>query len=195
VAGERVTHPTAMATLPVIRALLDEAGRKDYRSGVLGVRPVLCGRPSAGSLMAARWCGWWRASPRWWCGRPSQCGTRAGGWSYSSTGRTTTWAPEFAHLVGNRLRTPDPWEAVRQWFAATGLDPALKSSPVHREIAIGLLAAALADGWPPTPAGALTRDHAFGTETRPHLSLTDPVADLTSVFVLDGRSRPGRADR
>ena len=27
-----------MATLPVILALLDEAGRKDYRSGVLGVR-------------------------------------------------------------------------------------------------------------------------------------------------------------
>lgn len=33
-----------------------------------------------------------------------------------------------AHLVGNRLRTPDPSEAVRQRFAA-GLDPALTSSP------------------------------------------------------------------
>ena len=37
-AGERVTHPAAVATLPVMRALLDQAGRKDYRSGVLGVR-------------------------------------------------------------------------------------------------------------------------------------------------------------
>jgi hypothetical protein len=84
------------------------------------------------------------------------------------------------HLVGNRLRTPDPWEAVRQRFAATGLDPALTSSPVHREIAIGLLAAVPADGWPTAPAGVLTRDRAFGTVARAHLSFTDPVADLTS---------------
>src|SRR5262249_9202411 len=87
-----------------------------------------------------------------------------------------------AHLIGNRLRTPDPWEAVRQRFAATGLDPALTSSTAHREIATGLLAAAPPEGQPPAPAGVLTRDHAFGTVARAHLSFADPVVDLTSVL-------------
>ena len=82
---------------------------------------------------------------------------------------------------------------MRQRFAATGLDPALTSSPVHREIAIGLLAAAPADGWPPTPAGVLTRDHAFGTVARAHLSFTNPVAGLTSV--LCWTADPGLAGR
>ncbi len=57
------------------------------------------------------------------------------------------------HLIGHRLRTPDPWAAVRHRFAATGLDPALTSTPGHRDVAIGLLAAAPPDGWPPAPAG------------------------------------------
>ena len=37
-AGDRMTRPISAATIPVIRALLDEASRRKYSSGVLGVR-------------------------------------------------------------------------------------------------------------------------------------------------------------
>ena len=46
------------------------------------------------------------------------------------------------HLVWNRLRTPDPWDAVRLRFAATGVEPALTAAAEDREIATGLLTAA-----------------------------------------------------
>ena len=57
---------------------------------------------------------------------------------------------------------------MRLRFAATGVDPALTAAPVHREIAIGLLVAAPADGWPPAPGGVLTRDHALGAVAAAH---------------------------
>ena len=88
----------------------------------------------------------------------------------------------LSHLVWHRLRTPDPWDAVRLRFAATGIDPALTASAEDREIAIGLLAAAPPAGWPPAPGGVLTRDHAFGAVAAAHLGLTDPVIDATSVL-------------
>ena len=47
----------------------------------------------------------------------------------------------LSHLVWQRLRTPDPWDAVRLRFAATGVDPALTAAADDREIAIGLLVA------------------------------------------------------
>ena len=37
-AGGGVTATATRATLPVLRALLDQARHKDFRSGVLGVR-------------------------------------------------------------------------------------------------------------------------------------------------------------
>jgi hypothetical protein len=194
VAGERVTHPAAVATLPVIHALLDEAGRKDYRSGVLGVRarpvwPAAAEFTHGSTLVRVVACESALAV------REAITARDKSGWLVVLTDREDDdlGAGIRAHLVGNRLRTPDPWEAVRQRFAATGLDPALTSSPVHREIATGLLAAAPADGWPPAPAGVLTRDHALGTVARAHLSFTDPVADLTSV--LSWTADPGLAER
>ena len=47
-AGAGVTATATRATLPVLRALLDQARRKDYRSGVLGVRarPEWTGPPT-----------------------------------------------------------------------------------------------------------------------------------------------------
>ena len=59
----------------------------------------------------------------------------------------------LSHLVWHRLRTPDPWDAVRLRFAATGVEPALTAAAQDREIATGLLTAAPPDGWPPAPAG------------------------------------------
>ena len=58
----------------------------------------------------------------------------------------------LSHLVWHRLRTPDPWDAVRLRFAATGVEPALTAAADDREIAIGLLTAAPPAGWPPAPA-------------------------------------------
>jgi hypothetical protein len=80
------------------------------------------------------------------------------------------------------LRTPDPWDAVRLRFAATGVEPALTDTSGDREIATGLLAAAPPTGWPPAPGGVLTRDHALGAVAAAHLGLNDPVVDATSVL-------------
>ena len=178
-----MTQPAPVATLPVIRALLDEACRKDYHSGVLGVRarpvlPALAEFPHDGTLVKVVACESALAV------REAITARDKSGWLVVLTDRgdDDLGAGIRAHLVGNRLRTPDPWEAVRQRFAATGLDPALTSSPAHREIATGLLAAVPPEGWPPAPAGVLTRDHALRAVARAHLSFADPVADLTSVL-------------
>ena len=88
----------------------------------------------------------------------------------------------LSHLVWHRLRTPDPWDAVRLRFAATGVEPALTAAAEDRDIATGLLTAAPPDGWPPAPGGVLTRDHALGAVAAAHLGLTDPVIDATSVL-------------
>jgi hypothetical protein len=178
-----MTQSAAAATLPVLRALLDEAGRKNYSSGVLGVRA----RPE-----------WSTASEFTYGATPVRvvpCESVLAVWEAITTRDQSHWLVVItdrededlgsgirAHLVGNRLRTPDPWEAVRHRFAATGLDPALASTPGHREIANGLLATAPTDGWPPAPAGVITRDHAFAAVAGAHLAFADPVVDLTSVL-------------
>jgi hypothetical protein len=182
VAGERVTA-LAPASLPVIRALLDEAVRKDWPVGVLGVRA----RPE------------WPHSPTFTHGdatvrvvacestlavREALLDRRRDQWLVVLTDRPDEdlGAGVVAHFIGNRLRTPDPWEAVRLRFAATGIDPALTASASHRQMATALLAATPPSGWPPAPAGILTRDHALGAVAREHLGLADPVVDLTSVL-------------
>ena len=75
----------------------------------------------------------------------------------------------LSHFLGHRLRTPDPWAAVRHRFAATGIDPASDRDGRRPGVAIGLLAATPPDGWPPAPGGVLTRDHAFGAVAAAHL--------------------------
>src|SRR5487761_388628 len=182
-AGERGTRPASAATLPVIRALLDEARRKDYRAGVLGVRA----RPE--------WVGAAAFTHDDTAVRVVPCESALAVWEAIIGRDRSEWlvllvdrpdedlgAGIRAHLVGHRLRTPDPWDAVRQRFAATGIDPALTSVSGHREIATGLLAAVPPGGWPPAPGGILTYDHAFASVAGTHLGLTDQVADLTSVL-------------
>jgi hypothetical protein len=174
--------------------LLDEASRKNYDGGILGVRA----RPE------------WTTAPEFNHGatlvRVVPCRSALAVWEAITTRDPSQWlvvitdrededlgAGIRAHLIGNRLRTPDPWDAVRHRFAATGLDPALTSTPGHREIAVGLLAAAPPDGWPPAPAGVITRDHAFAAVAAAHLAFTDPVTDLTSV--LSWTAEPELANR
>lgn len=87
----------------------------------------------------------------------------------------------LSHLVGQKLRTPDPWDAVRQQFAATGIEPALYAIPRSRELAQGLLAARSERGWPPAPGGALTRDHALASVARTRLGLDARTPDALAV--------------
>lgn len=88
----------------------------------------------------------------------------------------------LAHFAGHKLRTPKPWEAVRQQFSATGLEPALYADPAGRSLAHGLLLARPESGWPPAPAGALTRDHALGAAAQAHLGLRSRSLDLLGVL-------------
>ncbi|HUY48777.1 MAG TPA: BREX-2 system phosphatase PglZ [Streptosporangiaceae bacterium] len=182
-ASAGVTGTAARATLPVLRALLDQARRKNYASGVLGVRarPEWPGPPAfthesvpvrvvpCVSALAVREALLERAR---------------GQWLVVLTDRTDDdlGTGVLSHLIWNRLRTPDPWDAVRLRFAATGVEPALTATAEDREIAIGLLTAAPPAGWPPAPGGVLTRDHALGAVAASHLGLTDPVVDAASVL-------------
>lgn len=95
----------------------------------------------------------------------------------------------LAHLAGHKLRTPDPWAAVRQQFSATGLETALYADPSSRPLAHGLLLARPEAGWPPAPAGALTRDHALGSVARAWLDV--PRRSLDSLGVLRWTASPG----
>jgi hypothetical protein len=88
----------------------------------------------------------------------------------------------LSHLIGHRLRTPDPWAAVRNRFATTGIDPALYAMVGNRDVATGLLAATPPPGWPPALGGVLTRDHGFGAVAAAHLGLADPIIDMSSVL-------------
>src|SRR5215467_1887130 len=168
-AGAGVTATATQATLPVLRALLDQARRKDYTSGVLGVRarPEWPGAPEfthadvpvrvvpCVSALAVR---------------EALLGRAGGQWLIVLTDRPDDdlGAGVLGHLVWHRLRTPDPWDAVRLRFAATGVEPALTASAEDRNIATGLLMAAPPDGWPPAPGGVLTRDHALGAVAAAH---------------------------
>lgn len=182
-AGRGMTGTATQATLPVLRALLDQARHKNYASGVLGVRarPEWPGNatfthenvpvrvvPCVSALAV----------------REALLGRTRGQWLVVLTDRADDdlGAGVLSHLVWNRLRTPDPWDAVRLRFAATGVEPALTATAEDRDIATGLLMAAPLDGWPPAPGGVLTRDHAFGAVAAAHLGLTDPVVDATSVL-------------
>ncbi|SOC53730.1 BREX-2 system phosphatase PglZ [Ornithinimicrobium cerasi] len=99
----------------------------------------------------------------------------------------------LAHLAGHKLRTPDPWAAVRQQFSAAGLETALYADPSTRPLAHGLLLARPEAGWPPAPAGALTRDHALGSVARAWLDV--PRRSLDSLGVLRWTASPGLTGR
>ncbi len=88
----------------------------------------------------------------------------------------------LTHLVGHQLRRPDPWQTVRQRFAAQAVDPQLVARAGHRDLAFGLLEVLPGGAWPPAPSGLLTRDHAFSTLARQVLGLPDGPIDLVTVL-------------
>jgi hypothetical protein len=181
-----VTRAT-QATIPVLRALLDEARRGDYRSGVLGVRarPEWNGAATFlhdGVPVAVVPCVSTLAVREALLDRPPAS------WLVVLTDREPDdlGAGVLSHLLWHRLRRPDPWEAVRHRFAATGLDPALTTGAGSTEVAAGLLAAAPPAGWPPAPGGILTRDHALASVASAHLGLGEPPVDALSVLAWTG---------
>lgn len=172
-----MTTPTmGVATLPVVRALLDEARRGNYLSGVLGVRarPQWTGAGTFDhegvsvtvvpcvSTLAMRDALRQRDEDKWVVILTDRDDADLG-------------AGLRSHLVWHRLRTPDPWDAVQNRFAASGLDPALTTGNGHRDLAAGLLACTPAEGnWPPAPGGVLTRSHAFASVATRYLRLSPP---------------------
>lgn len=183
-------------TLPVIRALLDTAERKEKSGGVLGVRArpqwsgpeefEHSGRPvrvvTCESALAVREALLERGLDRWIVVLTDRDEQDLG------VGIT-------AHLSGQRLRQPDPWEAVRERFAATRLDHRLLSVAGSRDLAIGLLALTPADGWAPAPGGLLTREHALGAVAAHHLGASGPAPDLDVTGILGWTTRSDATTR
>ena len=171
-------------------AIVDEALQKDYASGVVGVR----GAPDRaleadvqhrGQLVRIRPAESALAVREVLTEQPD------GGWLVVVTDRDDNdlGAGILSHFVWQRLRSPDPWEAVRHRFSASGIDPALTQVRESRELAAGLLAAAPPSGWPAAPAGVLTRRHALAAVAAAHLDLERDGIDALSV--LRWTMRPG----
>lgn len=182
-----------MAASPaVVRALLDALAAKDYQRGVLGIHA------------AASWDGPEKFTHRGRTVQVAACPSTLAVWEALRVRENTEWLviltprePDdlgggvLAHLAGNRLRTPDPWQAVQQRFEAKRLDPQLYAAgSSSREVATGLLTALPADGWPPAPGGVLTRDHALGYTARTQLGVVEPGEEVDVTAVLSWSARP-----
>ncbi|WP_322753648.1 BREX-2 system phosphatase PglZ [Frankia sp. Cas3] len=167
--------PSAEATVAIVRAMIDKALEKRYRGGVIGVRarPVWSGpetfthrdRPArvvvCRSALAVREALRERSAGRWLVVITDRDDADLG-------------AGILAHLVFQRLRTPDPWDAVCQAFHASAVDAALVGLEGSRLVAGGLLDAGPAGAWPPAPGGVLTRDHALSAVAHRYLLSASP---------------------
>jgi hypothetical protein len=175
---------TTRASLPVLRELIDEARGKNYDYGVLGVRATPEWPPGARVFTHGKMPVRIEPCVSALAVREALLSRAPGEWLIVLTERSDEdlGTGVLSHLIGHRLRTPDPWAAVRNRFAATGIAPALYAVAGNRDVATGLLAASPSSGWPPAPGGVLTRDHAFGAVAATHLGLTDPIIDMSSVL-------------
>lgn len=169
-------------TASMVRALIDLARDKDYHDGVLGFRaPVAGEEPFAfehnGQPVSVVPCVSTLAAHAAVLDQP------ANGWLVLVTDRTDDdlGAGLLAHVIGQRFRHPDAWQAVQQRFGAHALDAQLTAPATHREIAAGLLEVTPHQGWPPAPAGVLTRDHALGSVARALLDLPTGPVDLLAL--------------
>lgn len=179
-----------VATEPIIRARLKKASDKHYRSGVLGLRaqPVWDGAgfdhdgvpvtvvacPSVLSI--------WEAIE----------GRDADSWTVVLTGVDDDDLGDtvLAHLLDQRLITPDPWDALRSNFSASTIEPALYRGANDRAVANGLLA--VLPSYPPAPGGVLTRDHALAAVAREVLGMIKAADTEVDAFaVLEWSRSPG----
>ena len=184
------------ATEPVVRFFLDEASGKDYHSGVLGIRA----RPS--------WDGPEKFTHNGRTVVVAPCESTLAVWEALRQRQNDGWliilTPRhdddlgmgvLSHFVYQRLRTPDPWQAISQRFAAVRLDPALYTRPNNRAVALGLLGAMPDDGWPPAPGGVLTESHAFHAVVRDRLEMVDRGMEVDAHAVLEWSTRPDATAR
>lgn len=195
-AGTTTAATSAIVTQHVVRAMLDEARRKNYDGGVLGVRarPVWEGPAEfehrgttvrivpCTSTLAVREALSTRRADQWLVILTEQDDRELG------TGIT-------AHLINGRLRTPDPWDAIRQRFQAQRLDHGLVTGAGSSDLAAGILALSPDGGWPPARAGFLSRDHLFGALALPYLDLGTPGGDLETGTILGWTCRPDTASK
>lgn len=178
---------TATALAPVsgamIHAQIDHVSSRGYDTGIIGLAAQV--KPGdrqdtvhAGTMLRIRPAGSALAV------REALTEHRPGEWTVILTDRPDEdlGAGILAHLIGQRVRRADPWQAVRMRFHASRLDPALVRGTGSRALAGALLAAAPAEGWPPAPAGTLTRSHALSAVAARHLHLSSQVSDAVSVL-------------
>jgi hypothetical protein len=177
------TPPTTPVSLSMVLAIVDEARAKNYETGVIGLRglpdrAMVADHQHEGRTVRVR------PAESALAAREVLADHRDGDWLVVITDRDDDdlGAGVLAHFVWQRLRSPDPWEAVRHRFAATGIDPALTTHPRGRDLAAALLAATPPTGWPAAPAGVLTRTHALGAVASAHLGFDGEVADVLGVL-------------
>jgi len=184
-AGTAMT--VALTATPVstsmVLAMIDEARSQDYKSGVIGLRgspdrAVVADLQHEGQIVRVR------AAESALAAREALAEHQDGTWLVVVTDRDgDDLGPGIlAHFVWQRLRRPDPWEAVRHRFAATGIDPALTTTARNRDLAAALLAATPPTGWPAAPAGVLTRTHALKAVASSHLGFEGDAADALAVL-------------
>lgn len=179
------------ATEPVIRFFLDEATRKQYKAGVLGIRAKASwdgpekfthsGRPVVVAPCESTLAVWEALRQR-----------QRDGWLIVLTPRhdDELGLGVLSHFVYQRLRTPDPWQAVCDQFGAVRLDPALYTRPDNRVVAMGLLDAKPDNGWPPAPGGVLTEWHAFHAVLRGRLDMVDRGVEVDARAVFEWSAHP-----
>jgi hypothetical protein len=178
-----VTTAATPVSASMVLAIVDDARAMNYTSGVIGLRglpdrAVTADLQHEGQTVRVR-----RAESAL-AAREVLAEHRDGDWLVVVTDRDDDdlGAGICAHFVWQRLRSPDPWEAVRHRFSATGIDPALTSGEQSRDLAAALLAATPATGWPAAPAGVLTRTHALGAVASTHLGFEGDTADVLGVL-------------
>ncbi|SEP54169.1 BREX-2 system phosphatase PglZ [Amycolatopsis saalfeldensis] len=184
------------ATDPMIRFLLDQAAEKRYRAGVLGIRAKAAWDgpekfTHSGKQVVVAPC---ESTLAVW---EALRGRLRDGWLVVLTPRTDDelGLGVLSHFAYQRLRTPDPWQAVRDLFDAVRLDPALYTRPDNRAVAAGLLGAKPGKGWPPAPGGVLTESHAFHAVLRSRLDMVDSGMEVDARAVFEWSAHPQATER
>ena len=178
------TIPGAAVTPAMARALIDQARhRHGYATGILGVRarPEVTREASfthrdqtvrivpAASALAVR---------------EAIRGADPDGWLVVVTDRSDADLGDglLSQFTYQQMRHPDAWQALQQRFGAHSVDAQLLRMDKARQVATGLLELSPPDGWPPAPAGVLTREHALAAVARTELGLPDGPVDLITVL-------------
>lgn len=180
-----------VATAPIIRARLKKATDKHHRHGVLGLRaqPVWNGSGfdhegvpvtvvACPSVLAI----WEAIDAR----KPDEWTVVLTAVDDDDLGDTV-----LAHLLDQRLITPDPWDALRSNFSASTIEPALYRGANDRAVANGLLG--VLSTYTPAPGGVLTRDHAMTAVARDVLGMLKAADGEVDTFAVLEWSRSAQA--